>query len=105
MRHYINLIESAQTEAELLDEGMADKVKGAILGAAITFAAINTDLDKVFVEPVKGAIEQFQATDKPTNSTVAVVDPDTKEVKQVKPVEPEAEPVNANIIEIGRAHV
>jgi hypothetical protein len=68
------------TNPEQLDEGMADKVKGAILGAAITFAAINTDLDKVFVEPVKGAIEQFKATDKQTKDTVAVVDPDSKSI-------------------------
>ena len=44
MKQMILLVESA----EQLDEGIADKVKGAILGAAITFAAVNTDLDTVF---------------------------------------------------------
>jgi len=83
MRKLINLIESIQTEQ--LDEGAADKLKGAIIGAAITFAAVNTDLDKIFVEPIIGAIEQFKATDKPTTNTVAVVNPDTKEVKRVEP--------------------
>ena len=78
MRKLINLIESVQ--AEQLDEGAADKLKGAIIGAAITFAAVNTDLDKVFVEPVKDAIEQFKATDKQTTDSVAVVDPDNKSI-------------------------
>jgi hypothetical protein len=82
---------------EQLEEGIADKVKGAILGAAITFAAINTDLDKVFVEPATGSIEQFKATDKPTNTTIAVVDPDTKEVK---PVKPQAQPINTDLVDL-----
>ena len=85
MKQLILLVESA----EQLEEGIADKVKGAILGAAITFAAVNTDLDKVFVEPEggwpRGSLFDFKATDKPTNTTIAVVDPDTKEVKRVEP--------------------
>jgi hypothetical protein len=70
--------------AEQLDEGIADKVKGAILGAAITFAAVNTDLDKVFVEPEggwpRGSLFDFKATDRETNNTVAVVDTKKKAI-------------------------
>jgi hypothetical protein len=69
---------------EQLEEGIADKLKGAILGAAITFAAVNTDLDKVFVEPEggwpRGSLFDFKATDRETNNTVAVVDTKKKAI-------------------------
>ena len=82
MRQLINLIESAQAEAEHLDEDISDKVKGAILGVALLYAAQNPTIQGIFID--RDQNNQYVSSTKQSSNTVAAVDIKNRKVYNAK---------------------